>query len=282
MNRREISRRFDEIVSFSEIDGFIDTPVKRYSSGMYVRLAFGVAAHLEPDILIVDEVLAVGDLGFQKKCLGKMGSISRTGRTVLIVSHNMAAIGALCSSCLLLNRGRIEGHGLPDEMISQFVNSMRSGTDSATNATAFRHGTRRPKHFQVHVLSESLEPSTTVAAGQPLIVAFHFPKPLREPRMVFALYNQYGHLIADFDTGILSAADSVPDRVCTDLRCRIPEMTLLPGEYRMNVALSLDGQMHEHVEGALFIDVDEGCLRGRPVLASHRGAAVIPHTWEYL
>src|SRR5881628_1987103 len=105
MSKREISRKFDEIVAFAEIERFIDTPVKHYSSGMYVRLAFAVAAHLEPEILLVDEVLAVGDINFQKKCLGKMGDVARAGRTVVLVSHNMGAINALCSRCVILDNG---------------------------------------------------------------------------------------------------------------------------------------------------------------------------------
>ena len=108
MSRAEIKKKFDEIVAFSEIEKFLDTPVKRYSSGMYVRLAFAVAAHLEPEILVVDEVLAVGDAQFQKKCLGKMENVSKEGRTVLFVSHNMNAIEQLCTSCLMIENGKIK------------------------------------------------------------------------------------------------------------------------------------------------------------------------------
>src|SRR5262249_37936896 len=111
MRRAEIQSKFDEIVAFAEIDKFIDTPVNHYSSGMYMRLAFAVAAFLEPEVLLVDEVLAVGDAMFQKKCLGKMEDVARTGRTVLFISHNMAAIRALCTSGLVLHEGRIVEHG---------------------------------------------------------------------------------------------------------------------------------------------------------------------------
>ncbi len=130
MNRSEIVRKFDEIVSFAEVDRFLDTPVKRYSSGMYVRLAFAVAAHLEPEILIVDEVLAVGDAQFQKKCLGKMEDVSKNqGRTVLFVSHNMAAIQNLCDSCIYLHQGRILKSGPTNEVIPEYLQS------AASNAT---------------------------------------------------------------------------------------------------------------------------------------------------
>src|SRR5919106_240177 len=121
MTRREIENKFDEIVAFAEVEKFIDTPVKRYSSGMYVRLAFAVAAHLEPEILLVDEVLAVGDAAFQKKCLGKMGEVAREGRTVLFVSHNMAAIQHLCPSSILLKSGRIYTSGPTAVVVSTYA-----------------------------------------------------------------------------------------------------------------------------------------------------------------
>jgi lipopolysaccharide transport system ATP-binding protein len=121
MRREEIRRKFDEIVAFAEVDKFLDTPVKRYSSGMYVRLAFAVAAHLEPEILIIDEVLAVGDTGFQKKCLGRMGEVAKQGRTVLFVSHNMQAIRLLCSRALLLVKGIVEADGEPTHVTSSYL-----------------------------------------------------------------------------------------------------------------------------------------------------------------
>lgn len=123
MSKREIDRKFDEIVAFAEIDKFIDTPVKHYSSGMYVRLAFAVAAHLEPEILLVDEVLAVGDAAFQKKCLGKMGEVARGGRTILFVSHNVAAITRLCNRCILLESGTVLKDGATHEVMSSYLRS---------------------------------------------------------------------------------------------------------------------------------------------------------------
>ena len=121
MRRREIERQFDEIVEFAEVAKFIDTPVKHYSSGMYLRLAFGVAAHLDPEILLVDEVLAVGDAEFQKKCLRKIKEVGRGGRTILLVSHNMAAVTRLCPRALLLDSGRVVAHGQSQEVVDQYV-----------------------------------------------------------------------------------------------------------------------------------------------------------------
>jgi lipopolysaccharide transport system ATP-binding protein len=124
MRRREIDARFDEIVAFAEIEAFIDTAVKRYSSGMYVRLAFAVAAHLDPEILILDEVLAVGDASFQKKCLGKMDDVTRSGRTVLLVSHNLPMVSQLCERAILLEHGRVEATGPAASVVAEYLSSL--------------------------------------------------------------------------------------------------------------------------------------------------------------
>ncbi len=127
MSRAEITRKFDEIVAFAEVDQFLDTPVKRYSSGMYVRLAFAVAAHLEPEVLVVDEVLAVGDANFQKKCLGKMSDVAQAGRTVLFVSHNMGAVQGLCDRTVRLDRGRVVADGTPQKVVADYFASLSAG-----------------------------------------------------------------------------------------------------------------------------------------------------------
>ena len=132
MTKAEVKRKFDEIVDFSGVERFIDTPVKRYSSGMKVRLAFSVAAHLEPEILIIDEVLAVGDADFQKKCLNKMEDVGQQGRTVLFVSHNMPAVSRLCDRAVLLDKGGVVKDGAPDQVVSSYLNSDQ-GTDAVWN-----------------------------------------------------------------------------------------------------------------------------------------------------
>ena len=123
MSRAEIRRKFDEIVAFAEVEKFLDTPVKHYSSGMYVRLAFAVAAHLEPEILVIDEVLAVGDAAFQRKCLGKMSEVSHGGRTVLFVSHNLAVVRSLCHRAVWFDGGEVKSDGLVSETLSQYIDS---------------------------------------------------------------------------------------------------------------------------------------------------------------
>ena len=136
MSKQEVQRKFDEIVDFAEVEKFIDTPVKRYSSGMYVRLAFAVAAHLEPEILIVDEVLAVGDAEFQKKCLGKMGDVAKEGRTVLFVSHNMAAIMQLCNSCAVIKYGKLTDITEPVVAIKKYLNQNSNTYSNLENYSA--------------------------------------------------------------------------------------------------------------------------------------------------
>lgn len=175
MSRRETRKAFDQIVGFAEVDEFLDTPVKLYSSGMYTRLAFAVAAHLEPEILIVDEVLAVGDAAFQQKCLGKMEQVSRSGRTVLFVSHNMAAVKALCTRALLLRRGRIVLDGDVDEVVNDYLSA---GTDMATTGLipedAPRHSDAadEARFRSVRVTDLTGQPRSQLYFGQPFRVAF--------------------------------------------------------------------------------------------------------------
>src|ERR1700681_1490225 len=152
MGKREIDRKFDEIVAFAEIDKFVDTPVKHYSSGMYVRLAFAVAAHLEPEILLVDEVLAVGDINFQKKCLGKMGDVARQGRTVVLVSHNMAAINALCSRCVIVENGRTTFDGpTPEATARYYAESVKVASNGADLLDRPREGNGKARFTSITI-----------------------------------------------------------------------------------------------------------------------------------
>jgi lipopolysaccharide transport system ATP-binding protein len=153
MSQAEIKQSFDEIVAFAEVDRFLDTPVKRYSSGMYVRLAFAVAAHLRPEILVIDEVLAVGDLAFQRKCLGKMQTVAGGGRTVLFVSHNMAAVTRLCSRAILLKEGRVACDGRVDEVVSQYI---RGGMGDTPVSVDYEASGRQPGNEHVRLIAARL------------------------------------------------------------------------------------------------------------------------------
>ena len=171
MTQKEIKSKFDEIVEFAGIEKFLDTPVKRYSSGMYVRLAFAVAAHLEPEILIVDEVLAVGDAEFQKKCMGKMGEVAKGGRTVLFVSHNMEAIKRLCQNVILLEKGIIIRNGKAGEVIDYYLNNNRK------NTAIINFNSKKNKIVEItkiSILNKNIEPSSNILVGENLFVEVEY------------------------------------------------------------------------------------------------------------
>ena len=182
MSRAEIIRKFDEIVDFAEIEDFIDTPVKRYSSGMYVRLAFAVAAHLEPEIMIVDEVLAVGDASFQKKCLGKMGSFAQSGRTILFVSHNAEAVRTLCKRAIWLKEGRLQRDGDTDEIMEEYFSSL--STEFAFSCSNPEYGLSIPK---VALKNGRGEETNQFQPGDDLIIDIHYDAQKRIDNPILAL-----------------------------------------------------------------------------------------------
>jgi lipopolysaccharide transport system ATP-binding protein len=180
MTRSEIRRKFDEIVAFAEVEKFLDTPVKRYSSGMYVRLAFAVAAHLEPEILIVDEVLAVGDTEFQKKCMGRMSEVAGGGRTVLFVSHNLDAVRKICSEGILLVQGRMECRGPINECIERYVGRLERPDSAGT--LQFPPSSDEKHHIvDIKIFDENMNPIAKPSTWQPVIFAVRFYSPRRTP-----------------------------------------------------------------------------------------------------
>jgi lipopolysaccharide transport system ATP-binding protein len=235
MTRREIKGKFDEIVAFAEVDKFLDTPVKYYSSGMYVRLAFAVAAYLEPEILIIDEVLAVGDAQFQKKCLGKMQDVSqRQGRTVLFVSHNMAAISTLTKRVILLDKGQVEYNGPSREGIGLY---MSSGSDEKSVYTKDPTG-RNPSITRVEIVCS--ESNKTHDSGKPwrVIIHVHSPHPAPNACLRFQVMNQYQDAVL-----LLGAYDQENFVICksagiTRIECEIPSLDLNVGSYYLRVCLS--------------------------------------------
>jgi lipopolysaccharide transport system ATP-binding protein len=187
MKRQEIARVFDDIVAFAEVEQFIDTPVKRYSSGMYLRLAFAVAAHLEPEILLVDEVLAVGDAQFQKKCLGKMGEVAQGGRTVLFVSHNMAAVQSLCNKALLLTRGQVTQFGAVKDVVNEYMREADTADAATLLNRAKRSGSGEIRLLDVKITPAN-DPLSPPSSGLPL-------------RIALTLDNNTAQTIDDVDVG---------------------------------------------------------------------------------
>jgi lipopolysaccharide transport system ATP-binding protein len=246
MTRAEIKRKFDTIVAFAEVEKFLDTPVKRYSSGMYVRLAFAVAAHLEPEILIVDEVLAVGDAVFQKKCLGKMGEVAQGGRTVLFVSHNMNAVETLCNRALLLEKGQmVEEGGEVRKVIARYL-SGSAGNEVVTSAwvnknNALNHDSIQPLYFAV--VNEQGQPlSAPVRNDQPLFVIIRADVRQLDPALNagFALFNQDSELLL-WSLTTDGPEERWPKLECGDVefRCALPTRFLNEGSYRLELIASL-------------------------------------------
>jgi lipopolysaccharide transport system ATP-binding protein len=205
MTRAEVNKKFDEIIDFSGVEKFIDTPVKRYSSGMYVRLAFAVAAHLDPEILIVDEVLAVGDAEFQKKCLGKMQDVSSNqGRTILFVSHNMDAISRLCQKCIYLKSGTVKNIGMTDDIIHEYINVETTTTPSVTYSNIEKApGNKLVKLVKAEVVDEQLNVKLNYNIDEPVGVRITFQVFTTTNDLVcgFNLFNQMDlHILSSHDT----------------------------------------------------------------------------------
>lgn len=236
MSKVEIQRKFDEIVAFAEIEKFLDTPVKRYSSGMYVRLAFAVAAHLEPEILIVDEVLAVGDIQFQKKCLGKMEDVAaKEGRTVLFVSHNMAAIRSLCSLGILLNRGKVV---LCSDIITATDEYLKMGFNNKA-ALSKKSGTR---FVEVSIQDESNQSLDILNLDDKAYLKFKiYVEDQRDLNLGFTVYKQD---IPVLSSSVLDSLEELPKGL-SELKIELPVNLLTTGEYRIEGAIWNHTQVYD-------------------------------------
>jgi lipopolysaccharide transport system ATP-binding protein len=280
MRRSEVDRKFDEIAAFSGVEAFLDTPVKRYSSGMYVRLAFAVAAHLEPEILVVDEVLSVGDAEFQRRCLQKMEGVARGGRTVLLVSHNMATVQAFCTRAVLLRQGVLAASGSPADTVQAYLRGLETVASQDLLTRTDRSGPGRVRLTSLVVETEGAPPGV-LASGQPARFVFDVDTPRRGMTCSFTIYDQLGRAVTYFDSAELGEGDMIdsssPARFC----CEVEELLLIPGRYRINAGIASDGELQDHIEAAAFFDVEAGLLRGRPVArAAGFGNALMPHRWS--
>lgn len=261
MSRREIQRNFDEIVAFAEVERFIDTPVKRYSSGMYLRLAFAIAAHLNPEILIIDEVLAVGDAAFQTKCLGKMEQVASTGRTVLFVSHNMATVRALCERCIWMQEGRLLQDGPTAEVLEHYLQA----PNEQTGVFDLTQGANDPsKSLQrLTLLDESGQVVNSVAPGDPLIfrIDLKLAEALRHPRALIGINSPLGERLFTVSSGHQPAG--LPSALGeTAVCCRLNELPLRPGRYSLSVYFGSALRLTELVEYAGSFEVVEGDFFG--------------------
>lgn len=281
MRRHEIQRKFDEIVAFAEIDKFIDTPVKHYSSGMYVRLAFSVAAHLEPEVLLVDEVLAVGDIAFQRKSLGKMNDVAQEGRTVLFVSHNMALMQKLCQRGVLLGNGRLVVDGLIDAAVDGYMRSLEKVQTIDLALRTDRTGRGAIKLIGVEVRDGSGDNTQVLRTGQPARLLFHVQGITSDTSCVFDILNFLGQRIAVFKSDNLAPADSHDPQLGATFVCDISALMLMPGRYYLNVLLRGRGEWQDFVESVIAFDVEAGLLDGRAITAetNREISFTMPHRW---
>jgi lipopolysaccharide transport system ATP-binding protein len=264
MRRAEIQRKFDEIVAFAEIEKFIDTPVKRYSSGMYLRLAFAVAAHLEPDILIVDEVLAVGDVAFQKKCLGKMGDVTAEGRTVLLVSHNMDVIQQMCPWCVMLDGGNLVTQGHSATVIAQYLSNYSYQTkpnERIDVSRLERAGTGEARFVEVQYSSLNREAEFRPYSNGPLEVLLTIDSDAPRPVGSLAVFlcSQLGTKLVNADT-VLRGQVIELRQGSNQVKLKIENLHLNPGIYRLGLWLadpisSRANSAYDYLESAFEIEV---------------------------
>ena len=281
MGRSDILRRFNEIVSFAEVERFLDTPVKHYSNGMYLRLAFAVAAHLEPEILLIDEILAVGDSAFQRKCLGKMNDVAREGRTVLFVSHNLGTVQSLCRRGVLIREGRVVADGKTTDTVAEYLRTLEEASSASIAERIDRSGQGLMTLTQFQVSTGGANPSKVLASGQSARFAFKVGGYRSGACCSFTIYDQFGQPVTYFDSAVSSANDvAITGNASRELVCELERLLLIPGRYHINVGITWNGELQDHLEGATFIDVEEGTLNGRPVRReAGYGAVCMPHRW---
>lgn len=279
MSRAEVKRKFDEIVAFAEIDEFIDTPVKHYSSGMYVRLAFSVAAHLETDTLLVDEVLAVGDVAFQRKCLGKMEDAASTGRTVLFVSHNMGLMQTLCQRGIFLEDGAVMADGDIGEAVNAYLRSLDEAGGQDLAQRRDRRGRGDVRVVRVEIYNGQGLPTTILRSGSSARFHFYLDRLVPGASCLFSVFNQFGQQLAVFETALPGPEDYREPDLGPCFICEFDELMFLPGRYRLNVMIRDGGEVQDFVEAAATFDVEAGHLRGRPMNRRKQSSVGLPHRW---
>jgi len=280
MKKAEIARKFDEIVAFAEIEKFIDTPVKHYSSGMYVRLAFAVAAHLEPEILVVDEVLAVGDLAFQQKCLGKMQDVTVQGRTVVFVSHNMAAVQALCHRGILLSEGRVAADTTACDAVRLYVAASAKAAAQSLADRKDREGDGQLRFTEFWMENSEGVRISEAIAGEDIrfCIAYKAAGVLRNVLVAFNLQEYLGDPIINCETSDV-AKDFAVAPATGIFVCEIKKFPLRTGRYTGNVYSDVNGYLADWVRGAFLVDVVDGDFYGTGRLAS-KGKVLVLHDWS--
>lgn len=287
MSQKEVQKKFDAIVAFAGVEKFLDTPIKRYSTGMRLRLGFAVAAHLDPDILLVDEVLAVGDAGFQKKCLTSMEELRGGGRTVLFVSHNMAAVENLCTRCIWIDGGKVREDGDPRKIIQSYMATFADAALTASDLSSIeaRHGNGDVRYTGIELLTVARQPKTVIRSGDSLVVRFRYraEKSVPHPSFGFRLYSEMGTLITETSTwhhGI-----DIPDVPEGEghVELEIDSLNLVPGTYYFSLWLTGISQIvFDGIEYCLKLEVEgsPNIYQSSRVIDSRYGIVYFPQKWE--
>jgi lipopolysaccharide transport system ATP-binding protein len=290
MRKVEIERKFDEIVAFADIDKFIDTPVKHYSSGMYVRLAFAVAAHLEPEILLVDEVLAVGDAAFQRKCLGKMSEVSKGGRTVILISHNMAAVENLCHKGIVIEHGHVIFSGSMNQAIERYLqgNTGNGAAEQHSNSVDLTQAPGRSKKSpailkRLELFSEGRPLKGQLRMGAPLTahLRFELDRPVSNIQACIGFDSLFGQRIFTAHS-VFEPQNQWGERSGEQtFVCQIPSVMLVPGEYKLKLALSIQNSEADIIEDAARLAIIESDFYGTGRVPWN-GLVVMKHRWEMI
>ena len=281
MSRAEIKGKLDEIVAFAEIEKFIDTPVKRYSSGMYVRLAFAVAAHLEPEILVVDEVLAVGDQAFQKKCTGKMGEISQSqGRTVLFVSHNLAAVENLCSKCAYLDKGSLVKIGDTRDVIGEYLKPKEKTNNTNLEFSTNRTGSGAARITNVILKDSHGVETDSIPMGDSFSVEVYYKGELKRANAAILIGGLYNDRIIESNS--YYSHNAVVDLTTGKYTCRFKKNILLPGEYYITAYLGRFDENVDTLKNCLTFSVEPADVYGTGYAPDPRGGIVYAdHDWDF-
>ncbi len=281
MSRRETTRKFDAIVAFAEVEQFLDTPVKRYSSGMYVRLAFAVAAHLEPEILIVDEVLAVGDATFQRRCVDRMAELARSGRTILFVSHNMQLIPVLCQRAILLDRGRVARVDDASRVTQEYLEGLVKGARTGDLRDKPRTGDGRARFVRAWLADLAGQPTVQFTCGEDLRIQVEIESSVARVDVAAAvvLTTQHGtRVVTSWTKEVGFRLNLRPGTQVFE--CSFRKATLRPGHTIMvNLWLS-DGEVMDSVENALVVDVSAGESHKHLSPDAHQGVVVFDYDWR--
>jgi len=278
MRKAEIKRKFDEIVDFAGIERYIDTPVKRYSSGMYVRLAFAVAAHLESEILIVDEVLAVGDAEFQKKCLGKMGEVSKgEGRTVLFVSHNMGSIQNLCAKTMLMNKGRIEEFGKTEAVVNQYLSRKSESQDDY-----YRYGNQKVSLTSVSLGRPGTTENETFLLGDSAVLKINltFKEDATDIEIGINIKNIYDELLShltNLDNGFKISGKKNETKT---VEIAIDALLFTPAQYKLDIFILEQGVIADANIECLYFSIENSIKSGRPGGYPSHAKTFTPATWH--